>query len=379
MLHLEHQALEPFEPHLKRTAQAAHELNAADRLKFHVICDLTTGVYIGDLVQVDRSTLTGRSWRVVELKEGRMNDLLASTIEEKGGELSPADLEEVRQSLGDAAASQATRMLRQRARTEAFRSILQTDHGISPRYNQPLIVTPEQEYLDDYMEAVIAVCENANKSGVAMTTVDGCLRILALRSGHGQLPRSEELGAAVHSLYHIGEGIKDCVLNDREGYKDELKAMREIPPVIDLIDHNMLDPLARPIFVHYGWELVHDVVMGRIRVFAQFDMRRFFELAENRGMKLSWISRKESEDVKGISAIIPGSPGVRGIRVSQPEGADHVVLSGFFRRMMGDFTPPQELLRLMKKNPTKQLVERFEREGGFLKPRRRASAAQKSV
>ena len=75
-------------------ADIAHQRNREDRLKFNVVCDLTTAVHIGDLVEVDRTNLTKPSWRVVELKEGKMNAVLSSTIEEQGGSLSEQDFDD---------------------------------------------------------------------------------------------------------------------------------------------------------------------------------------------------------------------------------------------------------------------------------------------
>src|SRR5207245_7159407 len=64
--------LHPIDPPvLMRLADIAHQRNREDRLKFNVVCDLTTAVHIGDLVEVDRTNLTKASWRVVELKDGK--------------------------------------------------------------------------------------------------------------------------------------------------------------------------------------------------------------------------------------------------------------------------------------------------------------------
>lgn len=113
--------LRPIDPSvLSRMADIAHERNQKDRPKFNVISDLTTAVHIGDLVEVDRTDLTKTSWRIVELEDGKMNAILSSAIEEIGTAPSEQDFDNLRSVHGDAAARQAKRMVRQRAREDSF-------------------------------------------------------------------------------------------------------------------------------------------------------------------------------------------------------------------------------------------------------------------
>lgn len=354
--------LRPIDPPvLMRMAGIAHHRNREDRLKFNVVSDLTTAVHIGDLVEVDRTNLTKTSWRVVELKEGKMNAMLSSSIEERGGALSEQEFDILRTVHGDAAARQARRMLRQRAREESFRSIMETDHGLSPQYQMPVHVSPEREYTGSYMDAILQTSIQAKQHGVATTTVDGCLRLLAAKPGHRLWPK-DVLGAVMHCFYHIGEQVTECVLGDPAQSKAELAAVREIPPVVDLIAHNMHDPLGTPIFLLPNLEIVKDLIMRRLRVFVQFDFRRFFEQASLQGIKLSWASRKDTESYKKLSGIIPGSPGSYGVRVTIPGAPEQILLGGFFRRVIGDFTLPRDLLKMIKQYPRQ--LEQMAQSGG---------------
>ena len=88
-----------------------------------------------------------------------------------------------------------------------------------------------------------------------------------------------------------------------------------------------------------------------MRLFAQFDFRRFFEQAYAQGIELSWGSPKDTEDYKKLSGIIPGSPGSYGVRATIPGESEQILLGGFFRRAIGDFTPPRELLKMIKMGP----------------------------
>ena len=171
----------------------------------------------------------------------------APVIETKAGSLSEQDFDTLRTVHGDAAARQARRMLRQRAREENFRSIIEADHGLSPQYQMPVHVSPEREYLGSYMDAILETCIQAKQHGVATTTVDGCLRLLAAKPGHRLWPEGHcDFGAIMHCFYHIGEQVTECVIGDPAKAKDELRAVMEISPVDDLVVHNMHDAIGIP-------------------------------------------------------------------------------------------------------------------------------------
>jgi len=238
---------------------------------------------------------------------------------------------------------------------------MEADHGLSPQYQMPVHVSPEREYVGSYMDAILRICIQAKQYGVATTTVDGCLRLFAAQPGHRLWPK-DDFGAVMHLFYHIGEQVTECVLGDPAKAKAELRAVREIPPVVDLITHNIHDPLGTPIFLLPNLEIAKDLVMRRLRVFAQFDLRRFFEQANSQGITLSWASRKDSESYKKLSGVIPGSPASYGVRVSMPGAPEQVLLGGFFRRAIGDFTPPRDLLNVIKRSPRQ--LEQMAQSGG---------------
>jgi hypothetical protein len=89
-----------------------------------VICDLTTIAQIGDVVRVDRSDPRTRSWTIIELKEGRMNQVLSGILREKDNALADADIQHITDTFGEKAATQARRMARQnlRPRDPLFRN-----------------------------------------------------------------------------------------------------------------------------------------------------------------------------------------------------------------------------------------------------------------
>jgi hypothetical protein len=91
--------------------------------------------------------------------------------------------------------------------------------------------------------------------------------------------------------------------------------------------------------------------MGRIRVFAQFDPRRFFDLALSQGIKMTWVTRGETDFMRKLSRVIPGSPNSRAIRAQLQDGTEQILLSGFIARVIRDVTSPSQLLDLVSRYP----------------------------
>ena len=345
------QRLHPVDPDvMKRTAETAHRFNRDDRMKFNVVSDLTTIAQIGDVVQVDRSDPYGRSWRVIELKEGRMNEILSGLLKEKADALQDDDLRRITDTLGLKAAKQAQRMVRQTARAENFINILATDRGKHPIDDLPVRVTKEREYVGDYFEAIGRVWERAKDTGFGVEVVDRCLYVVAFRADMTKAGGS--YAASAHTLYHLQRGSKECQLPDAAGAEGELAAMKEIVRgLVDVAKHNMRDWMGYSLFLIGNRDLIFDLLFERVVVLLYLDFETFFKLAAAQGVTLVWATRKETARASRLTNEIPGSPGAHGVRITNrgDSEVDELLLYGFFRRVFGDFTPPSDLLKLLKR------------------------------
>ena len=94
-----------------------------------------------------------------------------------------------------------------------------------------------------------------------------------------------------------------------------------------------------------------DLVMGRIRLFVQFDMKNFFEFAKSEGVELSWVTGRPDAEVRKLSRPIPGSPNTWSVRAKFEDGTEAEFLGGIFRRAVTNLTSPSELIKLMKRYP----------------------------
>lgn len=332
---------------VRRLVEVATTRNRLDRLKFNLICDLTTGAQVGDFIEIDRSTLSECSWKVVELKEGRVNAILTSAIKEREGKLSEEDLRGIERDLGNYAIGQARRMLRQRSRQAEIERMVVSNVGISPQYDMRVrFFEDRSKKFESYSEAVQHVCHEVAEHSVSAAQVDECLSLVAIKSEN--LPNNN-YAAIAHLFYHLEQGGDECLLNDADRGCEELRAMVSIPPFVDLVEQNMLVPWGLPIFLWMNdGRRILDLVSGRVRLFVQFDMKKFFEIARANGIALSWVTKRPSADLRRLSVRIPGSPGAWAVSAQFEHGAVIQLFCGFFTRAVADLMSPRALIQLIQ-------------------------------
>ena len=342
--------IHPIDPVvLRKTIEMATERNREERLRFSIVSDLTTAVQIGDLIEIDRSSLTGRSWRIIELKTGRVNEILSSLIEQRQGVISNEDRDVLQNSLGPKAVKQVTRMLAQQDRQRNLETLVETDRGVSPRFGMHTQVFPDIIEVEDYAIALDSVCTRARSSGVGAARVSGCLSLFAISAE--QLARTD-FGAVKHSLYHLSNPSAACELRNEAAAPHELSEVRKLRPVFDLVQVNLHSMEGRPVFLWAQENRAIDLAVGRTRLFAHFDMEAFFRLAANHGVRLTWVTSPPRGAEAKLAVQIPGGPpGAWGVRATLPGGEDQLLLSGFFGRVIVSLTDPKELIALIKRAP----------------------------
>jgi hypothetical protein len=188
-------------------------------------------------------------------------------------------------------------------------------------------------------------------------------RSLIVAYRNGAPVRLGELGQVIESI----ENDKNINWFDRSRsivlQVAEVEGIQALPPIYDLVTYNFRDARATPVFV---WEMEHetilDLVLGRIKIFAQLDLNMFFQIAQAEGIKLSWVTGQEPAQIAHIARRIPGSPNAWAVRAELPDGTIHHLLAGFFGRIVYDLITPKELLTFIKRHPAQQekLAARFE-------------------
>lgn len=332
---------------LNRTVQVAVERNREDRMKFNLVSDLSTVVQIGDLIEIDASAQG--MWKVIELKQGTMNEVLSGLIGQEN--MSSEVVATVKNTLGDKAAKQARRMIRQVRRVEELERIVETDRGLDPLNEVETVMTPDTLTLDDYHNEIENTYVRAMQKGTAALEISGCLRIVGIAQ---EKVKGRAKVAAAHQLFHMANRERPCAFSSKGRTTDQFeegKMLKTVPYFVDIVDYNLNVPIADPIFAWPNRRMIFDLVMGRVQIFVQFDFEAFFRFANSHDIKIRWIKGKEAEKVKKFSMRLPGTDDAWGILAELANGDRATLLSGFLSRPYTNFATPRQMIEMIKDWP----------------------------
>jgi hypothetical protein len=200
----------------------------------------------------------------------------------------------------------------------------------------------------DYRTAIRTVVKRALSDGFGMALVPGGLRLMAISSG---LAKGDYLGAIAHALYHSRNPGLPCLLSNNDAAAEETRQMGAMPPLINMLYQNLHSQYGVPVFMWLEPELVMDIVMGRVILFAQLDVAELMSLAASEGIKMSWLVKNCPEEFKRFTETIPGSPNAWGVRAETLDGMVRPLLAGMFARVICYLTSPRELIRMIKEFP----------------------------
>jgi len=327
----------PIDPEgLAHIVELAGRLNEQDPKSVYLAADLTTSVHIGDLVQIEADSPLRWCVRILEVKEGNINRILAEKL--AAGE-SPEDLGG---DMGDKAARQAERMLRQQRRLEGFSDFVHAGQGIDPRTNQTLRRTPDRPPTSGYQPELRTLIEKAAEAGQHILKVDDCLILGAARAETLREPRQV---TAWHAFFHYNHPDMTCLLSTPRAQEE--RDLLEKEPVIDLVEHTYRATWGSPVFTWGTLDRVCDLLTGRVMVYAMLDMAAFMKRGARFGLRMEWVKGRRAEMLKqtGGTTWIPGSPRASAIRVETPGTAPFELLSGFFARIFLELAKPDSLLK----------------------------------
>ena len=281
---------------------------------------------------------------IIELKTGETNRVLLEMLRKR-----PApDVVKQLDAMGPKAWKQLERIVRQHGRLRDAFEVMTTDRGFDALNQAPIVISKEPVPVDGYLEVLIAVCVEAIRTGVSWRSIDECLSLVAIREDCGLTITD---GLVKHYFYHLDPETSECLLSQGgDAARDEARRVAESPQFVDLGKFHLRDISGPGLFSTVPTPIALDIVTGVLRLFARFDVIRFFAFAERQGIKLTWGSRKESAEAvrRNLSSQIPGSPGRSALahfRVGQQ--AKGTLLYGFFLRPFRDLMRPGDLTQVI--------------------------------
>jgi hypothetical protein len=205
-------------------------------------------------------------------------------------------------------------------------------------------MTRDRTVTKDYRDELAELIKRAKAQSSAGLRLDDCLGLIAIET-QGRAPLSNAfLG---HAMYHLLNSEASCKLNGPKE-EEEIRVANNSPRAVDLFDFAIRSSLAMPPLIWYPLDAVTEMLFGRVRIFARFDLDRFFRAAAGKGLKMELLRGKRAEAIKQSKASGPivGYPGARAVRIEREDGRVMFLGSRFFARVYWDLTPPHALLSM---------------------------------
>ncbi|MDI3283449.1 hypothetical protein QHF83_09125 [Polyangium sp. 15x6] len=308
--------------HHQSTFHAAQAYRAQSPYRFALLTDITTLVNIGDLLMVDRAD---RSITIAEVKSGKKNEEVTEFLNFaiKSKFACPASFFYFKQAHGEKGVEQAERVFKQYVKLsnagKAIRSGVLHDLDLNASLRTPDC----PPYLPDYDAAVDDCIAAAVRDGVSIGRCDDCLYIGAF--------------AFDAAPQQVGDYFRLIDVGIDEG---------KTADCIKLTDGFSM-PLAPPIFVrHLPREQIMLVTFGLVNVLLYLRLDKFAQLAEEQGLRISWLSKSETQKLKPR----PNGMAVFNGRALRFDGTDKSIVfhESLLTRMLFQGITPIGILSLIK-------------------------------
>jgi hypothetical protein len=339
-LALERRVRDPEPTELRKLLTIAAQLNRLSPRELNFVCDLTCVVQLGDILRV-RWDESGVYIRLQELKHGKINDILGDQLDNSAGRLSDEALERIASTLGPHAVEQTERMARQRERFGAFTSMYETARlaqSEDPELARLAHIKPPG--METYLHLLPEIVTEAKAHDLTFHCIDDCLWVIGIsEAGIEKIGDAKNLQ---HELFHSKHAGKSC-------HRDEIAELNRESPLVNLVGYNLVHTSGRPPLAWYPREAVVDLIMDRVRIYAQFDLWRFFEVAAQGGCRLSLITGREAEEgkKKKLSGPMLEDRRAYGVKVDFLDGRTFKLVSSFFHSVYSQLVRPSGILAVI--------------------------------
>ncbi|XHR31042.1 MAG: hypothetical protein ACFUZC_10865 [Chthoniobacteraceae bacterium] len=327
---------------VQEALKAANRLNNESRLTFALVADISTFVHVCDILRADHRE---RRLSLIELKGGRINQLLLSELERYKPEKDSMQALETDPRIHPEHRKQAKRMLRQQIRKAQVEHMFSHDEGTDIMLDKPLIFTKEEVQLTHYDELLNTLCTGAREKGFAMGTSNHCIHLAV---GYADEPETALCNARRAMDYGIAKSRKGAPngLVDIEATLAKTVPKEDLFQIGNLFESNMTAMSSRPFTT---WYLHSDHFMGlmsgRMVVLAAFDLAAFIWLGRAIGLRVELTSRKDAaHEAQSLGSVNVPTWGGRALRYVFGPDQHITLLSGMFSRFFNDLTNPLPLM-----------------------------------
>ena len=302
-------------------------VNAADMINrdpnhFALISDLTSFVQIGDLLIREENKI-----RIVELKEGKVNDTIKEFFDDIQCPSFEISTDELAHKFSNDTIKQIVRIRNQKKRASRAISIMNNDKGIDPNSDKQIIVSTPCIDTEYYYEDLRVLYQDLQNKIWAYTVVDECLHIGMYRD---------------EGLYMAPFAINGILKNRTENFM-----------IIDWL--SITSNLSEPIFSKpFPRDFQIDILTGKVKLIIGVDLDQMIMVFNECGLQTRWLSTKEtSQIIQKYKDYKPFMVKKRGIHFKLPNGLDSYLYGGIISKILFDNIKPSNIAKTLLTSHTK--------------------------
>lgn len=334
--------IKSVDPKAARVAlREAQYRNNRDKLKFNLVADLSTFIDIGDLLAVDFTVKCSHKWRIIELKEGRVNELLQGVIDAHYGDISDEMIESLSTKISHKAPKQLRRMVNQIRRISNTEKVKTANLTIDNLLNMELHLTKDETPIDSWESIINDMLTHAERENYCLKIIDSCLYVAAVKGGSFM---------ARHSLYHAVNNHSACAFIDGDSARisEEIAKIKTTQYLVDITTNNLAARDATPIFCyHLEQNKLIDLLFNRLSLVVYLDFNKLIDRAMKDGINMRLLTKKETGKMK---CMMPHNTLVlfngRCVELESSKGKNFTLGTGFYSRVFVDLQSPLHVLKL---------------------------------
>lgn len=293
---------------LEHALQVAEQINKTPS-DFALISDLTSFVQIGDLL-----VRHGKVFGIMELKEGKVNDLIADFFKETEKTTEPITDDSLKEKFDETTIKQIKRVQRQQERAIRAVDVINNDKGIDPVSGGNITVSTPSVNTETYHEELRKLYEDLKEKIWTYTVVDTCVHIGMYRD---------------KGIVMAGFAIEQILKEQTENYI-----------IIDWL--SITSNLSEPLFGKpFPPDFIIDILTGQVKVIIGINADALIDTFNFFGLKARWLTEKETAKRKQ-TAVREGFVVInkKGIVVTLPSEKEVTIFGGILSKILYDSIKP---------------------------------------
>lgn len=310
--------VEIFNSNLKHDLKVVEEIFNSDKTTFPLVNDITSFIQVGDLLVRE---LDSPDIKLIELKEGKVNDEIAKIVEEY--EEIPCDrrLHYQLEDKDEKFKKQFNRYVKQKSTALNKAKIINTGSGTDEVTGLNIQTVKETFYTEHFDEVVASMMKEVDKRNYSLRTIDGCLIVGVYNTSK----------MSIHTGFDMW---KESVGIDF--------------PTIDLRS-SVSSPLSYPLFLHpFSINDKVKLINGEKVIYMSLDIDKWLKMFEDKEVNVNILSKKQTArfNTTQVHSKVFEHKG-QAIEIEY-KNVKQMLSDGIFERMFNQFLRPSSAIEFFK-------------------------------